>query len=74
MANFNKDAAKIILQCFKDDKISEDETLTLLEAINNETCGGSVITYPYYPTYPTTTPWISYETTCKANIDENGKP
>lgn len=49
-----KDALTIILKCYKDDKISEEELLTVLETLikENNSGGSSIITYPLYPNYP----------------------
>ena len=42
----------IILNSYKDEKFTETEALTLLECVlNANNCGGSIITYPVYPTY-----------------------
>ena len=51
-----KDSLKIILNGYKEDKLTEEEVYTLLDSIINNG-GNNIITYPY-PVYPSH-PWES---------------
>jgi hypothetical protein len=62
-----KNTLKIILNCYKDDKMNEEEALTLLEGlINQNTSGSNIITYPI--TVPSEPYWwwdkIRYQPYC----------
>lgn len=56
-----KNSLKIILDMYKQDKITEEEVFILMDSIIDTNKGGSnIISYPYpvYPTYPSH-PWES---------------
>ena len=83
MLQYLKDSLKIILNAYKEDKLTEEEVFTLLDSIiNNNNNGGSIITYPYpvYPSYPSH-PWESpitwemkpYCTSTTNTVDFNNK-
>ena len=49
-----KNSLKVILKCFKEDKMSEEEILTLIETLmEDKNCGSNIITYPInVPSWP----------------------
>ena len=53
-----KNALKIILKAYKEEKFTEEEVFTLLDSmINNNGSGSGVVTYPVtYPLHPWN-PW-----------------
>lgn len=57
-----KNSLKIILNAYKEDKLTEEEVFTLLDSMINNG-GNNIITYPYpvYPSYPSH-PWETYPT------------
>lgn len=57
-----KNSLKIILNGYKEDKLTEEEVFTLLDSMINNG-GNNIITYPYpvYPSYPSH-PWETYPT------------
>ena len=54
-----KNALKIILNAYKEDKFTEEEVFTLLDSMINTNNGGGVVTYPV--TYPSTRPWNPWD-------------
>ena len=55
-----KNALKIILKAYKEEKFTEEEVFTLLDSmINNNGSGSGVVTYPV--TYPLTHPWNPWD-------------
>jgi len=50
-----KNALKIVLNAYKEDKFTEEEVFTLLDSMINTNNGGTVVTYPV--THPWSSPW-----------------
>lgn len=75
-----KDTLKIVLKCYKDDKMTEEEVLTILESLlsqNNNNGGGTVITYPinvpYNPNWWDTIRYQPYCTTSTTAMFDSTK-
>ena len=74
-----KDTLKIVLKCYKEEKMTEEEVLTILESLlsQNNNGGGTPITYPinvpYTPNWVDTIRYQPYCTTITTVTYESSK-